>query len=108
MFRRLPLIIGLLLSFCFCFGTGLVIGLLLGERGAYHRRYLEERDAMASVIATDLAFAGVEVEERSDDGIYLQGKVPTPADMDRLRGHVVRTIGESRTNVAMTAVRVRR
>jgi hypothetical protein len=95
-----------LLAVVLGFGSGLVIGLMRGNRDAYHLRYLEERDAIAPVLAADPAFAHVEFEERSSGGIELVGEVPTPADRDRLRGRIVRLLGERRADEAMLAVGV--
>lgn len=107
-FRQLMLIAGGLLALGLCFGSGLVIGLMRGTRDTYHLRYLEEREAIVPAIGSDPAFARVEVEERSNGGVELVGEVPTPADLDRLRGLVVRTLGEPRANEAMLAVGVSR
>ena len=88
MIRRLLLIVGALLSIGFCFGSGLVIGLVAGNRDAYHRRYLEEREVIAPIIAADSKFTHVDIIERSDGGVVLVGEVPTPAALDRLMGHI--------------------
>lgn len=94
MLRRKFLIVAALLLAGLCFA----IGLVAGNRGAYHRRYLEERGVIAPIINNDPIFAGVEVEERSDGGVYLIGWVDTSADLDRLRASVVRAVGEARAN----------
>jgi hypothetical protein len=105
-FRRLTRIGGTLLALGLCLGSGLVIGLTRGTRDTYHLLYLEERAAIAPVIASDPAFARVEVGERSNGGVELVGGVPTPRDLDRLRGLIVRRLGEHRANEAMLAVGV--
>jgi hypothetical protein len=106
--RRLMLIAGGLLALGLCFGSGLVIGLMRGTRDTYHLRYLEEREAIAPAIGADPAFARVEVEERSNGGVELVGEVPSSADLGRLRGLIVRRLGEHRANEAMLAVGVSR
>jgi len=105
--RRLLLITGSLLVLGFCLSSGVVVGRLLGEGGAYHRRYLEEREALAPALAADPAFAGVEIREQSKGGMYLRGDVSTPADLERLRGITVRAVGEARAKEVMRSVRVR-
>jgi hypothetical protein len=79
-----------------CFSAGLILGLLRGEGGAYHRQYLEERNAIAPILMNDPAFAGVEIHEASDGGVWVGGKVPTQADKNRLREALIRAIGEGR------------
>ena len=57
MWRRVLVIVGSLLALGLCFGCGLVAGLVGGNRQAYHLRYLEEREAVAPLLAADPAFA---------------------------------------------------
>ncbi len=106
MLRRLLLVVGSLLVLGFCFCSGLIVGLVSGNRNAYHLRYLEERGVIAPIVAADPAFKRVEVEERSDGGVSLVGEVPTQADLDRLRGHVVRAVGEPRAQDVIRGVAV--
>ena len=84
-------------------------GDLWGVGARYHRRrYLEEREALAPILAGDPAFAGVEVHEKSDGGVFLTGAVPTPEDRERLRASVARALGEKRSKEAVgTEVRER-
>ena len=89
-------------------GVGGVVGLLVEEIGAHHRRYLEERDALAPLIVGDPGFAGVQITEDSAGGAWLNGEVPGLADLERLRGLVGRAIGEPRAKVIMGGVEVRR
>jgi hypothetical protein len=104
----LLLVTGGLLALGFCAGSGFILGLLRGVGSAYHRQYLEEREALAPVLAGDPAFAGVEIREFSGGGAYLSGEVPTAADLDRLRVKVEHAIGARRAREALTAVGVRR
>jgi hypothetical protein len=102
------LIAGALLALGLSFGAGLVIGLVAGNRDAYHRRYLEEREAIAAAVAADPAFGRVEVVERSAGGVDLVGEVPATGDLDRLRQLLIRRLGEHRAHEAMLAVDVSR
>lgn len=106
--RRLLLVAGSLLAIGFCFSSGVVVGLLGGEGGAYHRRFLEEQQSIAPLLAGDPAFAGVELHEYSAGGVYLVGEVPTAEDLSRLRAGVVRAVGERRAMEAMRGVRAKR
>jgi hypothetical protein len=106
--RRVLLVAGSALGLGFCLCSGVVVGLLGGERGAYHRRFLEEQEAIAPVLASDPAFAGVELHEYSAGGVYLMGEVPIAEDLGRLRAGVIRAVGERRAREAMLAVSVRR
>lgn len=108
MIRRFLLVVLALLVLGFAFGCGFIVGALVGTVDAYHRQYLEEREAFAPTIAADPAFAGIEIVQRSDGGIQLIGKVPTPEDLERLRDHVIRAIGETRAKEAMQAIHVSR
>ena len=102
-----------LLGFCLLLAIGFglciggVLGLLTGEYGAYQRLYLEQYDIVAPTLASDPAFAKVEVLERSDGGIWLLGEVPTSADRERVTNVVIRAIGEKRAKEAMGGVKVK-
>jgi hypothetical protein len=85
---------------------GVILGAVAGERGRYHARYREEREAVVPAIEKDPAFKAVEIEEKSDGGIELSGSVPTPADRKRLEEIVMRAIGETRANYATRGVDV--
>lgn len=106
--RRVLLLAGSGLALGFCLSSGVVLGLLGGERGAYHRRFLEEQEAIAPVLAGEPAFAGVELREYSGRGVYLAGEVPTAEDLGRLRAGVVRAVGERRAREVARGVSVRR
>lgn len=106
--RRVLLTTGSALGLGFCLCSGVIVGLLRGEGGAYHRRFLEEQEAIAPVLASDPAFAGVKLHEYSAGGVWLSGEVPTPEDLGRLRAGVIRAVGERRAREAMLAVSVRR
>ncbi len=86
---------------------GYVVGVIAGERGAYHRQFTEERDALAPKLVTDPAFAAVVIEEYSNGGAYLTGEVETEADFLHLSALVRSTLGESRGQRALYGVWVR-
>ncbi len=106
--RRLLMITGLLLALGFCLSFGVILGLLAGETGAYHRRYLEEKEVIAPILAADPALAAVELDEYPGGGVCLVGDVPTPEDLERLQSGVVRAVGQRRAEEVMGAVGVRR
>lgn len=106
--RRVLLITGLSLSLVFCLCSGLVFGLFRGERNAYYRQYLEEKEAVTPLLASDPAFANVELCERSSGGVYAMGTVPTTEDLSRLQSGMNRALGERRTREVLIAVSVKR
>jgi hypothetical protein len=90
-----------------CVFGGVICGILV-RLGAdslhYHNRYLEERDAVELAIQKDRAFRAVQIYEKSDGGIFMDGDVPTAADLERFRKHVTNAIGETRAREAMLCV----
>ncbi len=95
-FRTLR-VVGFLLLLVILAGIAFLLGAILGEQGAYHRQYEIERQALVPVLASDLAFAGIELRRRSNGGVSLDGKMPTtPDDKLRLRTAVIRAVGETR------------
>lgn len=90
--RLLSVVLSLLLAATSGF-TGCIAGSFGSERRAYHRRFHEEKEALESLLDGDTAFSNVTIHERSDGGIYLLGSVPTPSDLDRLRGLTERAVG---------------
>lgn len=87
--------------------AGFVLGLLNGERAAYHRRYLEERRDLATVLESDPAFARIQIYEYSGGGVHLSGNVSTDAQLVALRNRVELAIGTSRAKQAMDDIRVK-
>jgi hypothetical protein len=81
-----------------------LVGGLVAESAASHRRFLEERDLMAPELAADPAWNGVTIRERSDGGIWLSGQVATAADRDRLHMTVARVLGESRAKACLAGI----
>ena len=96
MWRKVVLILGTVIICCLCFGCGLTIGLFSGMVQYHQQRYVEEREVVAPVLASDPAFSRVELEQRSTGGILLFGAVPTLNDKDRLRDMLVHAVGERR------------
>ncbi len=88
------------LGLILCLFLGLVAGLLFGTSDAYHRQFLQERQAMLTVLADDPAFSKIEIRELSSGGMYLLGDVE-PDDMPRLRTLTIQAIGRSRADNAL-------
>ena len=89
------------------FGIGFLIGAITGENGSAHRRYLTEEGVMAPIIQADPAFTEIEILQGCDGSLSLGGEVPTPADLDRLKGQVIRVVGEPRSMEVMRPVQVK-
>ena len=106
MWRRAFVLAGGLTVLASCFGLGLAIGWGCGNGQVYHWRYLEERDAVAPILAADPAFSAIEIHERSEGGIYFVGGVAA-ADRARLRARVEQALGERRARELMAAVDVK-
>jgi hypothetical protein len=106
--QRVLLVAGSALALGFCLCAGVVLGLLGGERGAYHRRFLEEQEAIMPLLAGDATFAGVQVHEYSAGGVWLSGEVPTEEDLARLQAGIMRAVGERRASEVMHGIDVRR
>lgn len=105
--RRVLKITVSLLALGFCLACGLMVGLLLGESQAYHRRYLEEQEVLAAAIADEAAFGNIQIYERSNGGAYLIGELPSQPDFERLRIVVGRAVGEKWASQATVGVYVR-
>lgn len=109
--RGYVLFVVLFLALVGSFGVGLAVGwlagALMGESGAYHRRYLEEKKALDAILRADPAFASVQIHEYSDGGAYLTGEVPTEADKERLDRLVVEALGKPRGTRAARDVSVK-
>jgi hypothetical protein len=105
--RRLFWIAAAILCGVLFLAVGTIAGLLIGESGAYHRRFLEERNLLQSGLSGNPALDQVKIVERSDGGIHLVGKVSTQADLENLRNIAVRALGESRGREVIGGVGVR-
>jgi hypothetical protein len=104
--RRLLWFAGTIVMFVLGAAAAFVIGTLVGESGAYHRQYLEERRLLEPGLSTQ-KFARVKIGERSDGGVYLSGTVSTPADLEHLLSFAAQTLGESRGRKVIGGVGVR-
>ncbi len=74
------------------------VGCLVGEQEASNRRFQEESEALAPIIANDLAFSRVRIESFSGGGADMSGTVATREDLLRLRAAYVSAIGEARAS----------
>ena len=97
-------VIASLISLISC-GVGGVIGLIRGERDAYHRQYLREKQLIEPVLKRP-EFKEVEIHEYSGGGAYLSGSVDEADDLERLRSELTRVLGEARANDLMRGVSV--
>lgn len=75
---------------------GFGFGLLYAEGQAKMQKYLDEREAVEPIIASDPAFRELKTLARSIGGIELIGTVPQQADHERLRNRLVQLFGEKR------------
>ena len=96
----------IILSTLLALVIGFGFGVLYTELRGYHQQYLDEREQIEPILASDPAFREVWCSRRSDGGVYLFGSVPTKADRDRLRERIVRVVGEKRADDIMYALRV--
>jgi hypothetical protein len=104
--RRVLLITGGLILILLVSGAALLLGAVSGSRGAYHRRFLEEREALAPALASDPAFERLEIHERSNGGVFLVGELKSAADFERLRDIAIRAVGESRAKSIVRGIDV--
>jgi hypothetical protein len=96
--------VGLLVAY----GVGFVCGGLSGEIRTQRRGWIEQRDAVVPVLASDPAFRDVRVVTYDDGGwILLEGKVPTEHDKFRLMEAVSQAIGRRRAENAVDGVQVK-
>ena len=102
--RRVLIVFAALLSFGCCFGTGLGLGVMIGEQNRYTEQYRRERGLVEPILAGDPAFAGVDILPRSNGGICLIGDVPAHQDFARLREALTRAVGEPRAEEILIAV----
>jgi len=90
--------------------VGLYAGCEYGQFRALHndyeRRYEEERQLVAPILAADAAFLRIVTVNFPVAGICLAGYVPSQKDYDRLREKIIRLFGESRVGHIMGDVLV--
>jgi hypothetical protein len=84
-----------------------VVGGLRGEDDAHRRQCEEQRAALNAVLASDLAFARLEVSPSCDAGwVALHGRVEGWVPWVRLQQAVIRALGEKRGENALAGVTV--
>ena len=87
--------------------AGYVVGGLRGEGDAHRRQCEEQREALRTVLASDPAFARLEVSPSCDGGwVTLHGRVERGEAWVRLRQAVIRVLGEKRAEFALELVTV--
>lgn len=84
-----------------------IVGAVIGEQGAYHRRFLEEQRELEVVLVGDSAFGGISVNEYSGGGALVHGDVATEEDLKRLTTIVERATGRAQARRSMSGVGVR-
>jgi hypothetical protein len=104
--KRVLLITGSLFTMALCLFIAGLIGILIGEKSAYHRQFLEEEKAISPILKGDPAYVRVAMYE--DIGVTLIGEVATQKDLDHMKSKLTTAIGESRTKDAMSGIYVRR
>lgn len=98
MSKRLLITISVVVLLVVSTTAAFIIGALLTERRFYHRQYLEEREIVAPIIASDDVFRDIELYEVSSGGIGLMGNVPTDETKQRLFDEVAEAIGKKRAD----------
>jgi hypothetical protein len=87
--------------------VGYLVGGLRGEGDAHRRQCEEQREALRAVLASDPAFARLEVSPSCDAGwVTLLGRVGRGEAWVRLRQAVIRALGEKRAEFALELVTV--
>jgi len=90
-----------------CGGTvGFFSGGIWGQMDLYRRQYDEEKSVVEPILAGDAAYRELEIEQKSDGGIWLSGSVPTQEDYDRLAAALQIELGRGRTEEIMRGVDV--
>jgi hypothetical protein len=106
--RTTLLAIGLLLGLMLSCAVSLFVGLLLGQRSAEHRQFLDERELIGPVLASDPAFADIQIHENAGGGVFLVGVVKSAEDLERLRGKLGRCLLKTNRDVKLSGVDVER
>lgn len=86
--------------------VGLLIGLLIGEQGAYQRHNEQERQLVVAALADDPVLSALEIQDGSNGNIWMIGSVPTGNDLERLRERVTIALGASRCDEVIRGVDV--
>jgi hypothetical protein len=106
--RGLLLASGLLVGMAVSCAGGCALGTGLGDMWEKHRRFAEQREAVAPVLASDPGFKDAHVDDgHSGTGrMLICGHVRTQSDLDRLQDRLVRALGEVGAKYAVRGVHV--
>ena len=97
--------IGLLFAFG-TFSVGMLVGALIGEQGAYDRRYEEEKALIEEALASDPLIDRIVIEPRSSGGVKVSGSVRTQTEHERLHDFFAQALGEPRATELVVGVDV--
>lgn len=100
----MAVVVGTVAGFC----AGWQFGQYYAAHREFERRYEEERQRVAPVLAADPAFRRLITVNFPVAGICLAGPVESQEDYDRLRAVMVRLFGEPRVGHVMQDVVVER
>ena len=98
--RSILTLLGMVATVVIAATIGFIAGVLAGERGAAHRQFVRERDALVPRLADD-SFRTVEVDEDSEGGVYIWGAVADDETYADLETIVQTTLGDMRTEKAL-------
>jgi len=105
MLRRLLLVAVVMIGLVVAFLAGALAGALYGEYGTKLRRFDSEKELIVPVLASDPAFASVEVLMFTGDGAAELVASDLPADKEQgLRVEMLRLFGEFRITDMMRGV----
>lgn len=97
--------VGLLFAFG-TFSVGMLVGALIGEQGAYDRRYEEEKALIEEALASDPLIDRIVIEPRSSGGVKVSGSVRTQTEHERLHDFFAQALGEPRATELVVGVDV--
>ena len=104
--RRWGVIVAVLLATALACAVSYIIGAISGQLQIYRDRYTEERRYVEPIFKENPSFSRVEINQRSNGGVWLGGGVASVGDKDRLRSELIRAVGEARAHDAIRAVDV--
>jgi hypothetical protein len=104
--RRWGVTVAVLLATVLACAVSFIIGAISGQVQLYRDRYAEERRYVEPILKGNPSFSGVEINQRSNGGVWLSGGVASVADKGRLRSELIRAVGEARADDAIRAVDV--
>ena len=97
-------LIGIVIGFSVGICVSFSMGGHLGALRAFERRYAEECELVAPVLASDPAYRKIVTVNFPVRGICLSGPLETQAEFDRLRAEMLRVLGEPRIGHVMSDV----